>query len=228
MKNMNSMWPHVRNSAYARPRYKNTAIAGFGAYGLDAGQPDVTDLIAQDIEIRGGIEYTFIFSSWQSRDVLQAKLQLDFDGLATNISVTTQGLTGVTVMMTPVDTMHISDWIAAFAQEGLTDLKSFWAGIPQSQAEISSESTNVATVTPVLVQSVKDLPKNVGKVVSTVARGVGTAAGNVIGGVASGIGTGNIILIAVGIGIVGYLFIKYNPTAQIVHRNRPRHRRRKK
>jgi hypothetical protein len=225
MKNMNSMWPHVRNSAYARPRYKNVAVAGFGAYGLDAGQPDVTDLIAQDISIAGGREYTFVFSSWQTKDALQIKLQFDFSGLATNISVTTQGLTGVTVTMTPIDTMHISDWIAAFAEEGLTDLKSFWAGAPQSQSEID-KNTMIIDV-PVLKQSVQDLPKNVGKVVGTVAHEVGVVAGKTLGGVTSGLGMGNVMLIAAGIGIVGYIFIKYNSTAQIVHRNRSRHRRKR-
>ena len=227
MKNMNPMWPHVRNSAYTRPRYKNVAVAGFGAYGLDAGQPDVTSLIAQDISIAGGREYTFVFSSWQTQEALQIKLQFDFSGLATNISVTTQGLTGVTVTMTPIDTMHISDWIAAFAEEGLTDLKSFWAGAPQSQAEVKASTTNVSTVIPVLTKSVEDLPKNVGKAVGTVAHEVGVVAGKTLGGVTSGLGMGNVMLIAAGIGIVGYMFIKYNPTAQIVHRNRPRHRRRK-
>jgi len=199
----------------------------FAAFGLDAGQPDVTSLIAEDISIRAGIEYTFIFSSWSSQASVQNDLDRDFGDLATDIKVTTKGMTEIIVMLTPIYEDRISVWIDRFAAEGLTDLKSFWAGVPQTATEIASEGTNISTVTPVLVKSIEDLPANIGKGVGMVAKGIGSAAGNVVGGLFSGLGL-PISLAILGIGgFFVYSFVKPMMPSPKTHTNPRRYRRRR-
>ena len=72
--------------------YGSTGYSGFGS--PPAGMPDVTALIAQDINIAANTQYTFVFSSlWTTQSGLQAALNNDFTpDIATNVVVTTQGV----------------------------------------------------------------------------------------------------------------------------------------
>ena len=199
----------------------------YSSFGLDAGQPDVTGLISQDVTIAAGIEYTFIFSSWSSQASVQNKLDADFGDLASNIKVTTKGLTEVIVMLTPLYEDKISVWIDRFTAEGLTKLVSFWAGAPQTAAEITSNDITTGTGT-VFVQSIKDLPQNVGKEIGAVASGVGSAAGSLAGGLFSGLGL-PITLAIFGIGgLFLYSYIKPMLPSRPTHTNPRRYRRKRR
>ena len=192
--------------------YGSTGYSGFGS--PPAGMPDVTALVAQDINIAANTQYTFVFSSlWTTQSGLQAALNNDFTpDIATNVMVTTQGMEQITITLVPTSTEPVSTWLERFQAEGLTNLISFWAGSPQTPGEVQSMETNVSTVVPVLVTSIEQLPQTLAQEAGSAVKFVATTAGQAAGGVASGLASGlgaplTIGLLAAGIFLL-YQFAK--------------------
>lgn len=165
---------------------RNSGFSGFGIV------PDETTIAA-------GHSYTFEFSS-----LLKTKsgIQNTFPQIApyaTNMTVSTSGMTGITIQLVPIDNMPLSAWRNLFAEYfGLTDLKDVYVGAP-----ITSPTAFGPTAGQVFVKSIEELPAQAGKVIGEVAGGVGKAAGSVVGGVFSGLGAPLTIgLLALGAGFL--------------------------
>lgn len=81
-----------------------------------------------NLSVAAGKLYTFIFSSWKRASSLQDDLSASLDAYASNVSVTGQGLTGITVNLIPKNTMPVYAWRNLFSESGLTDMKDMYAG----------------------------------------------------------------------------------------------------
>ena len=186
--------------------YGSTGYSGFGS--LPAGMPDVTALIAQDINIAANTQYTFVFSSlWTTQSGLQAALNNDFTpDIATNVVVTTQGMEQITITLVPTSTEPVSTWLERFQAEGLTNLISFWAGAPQSTAEVTSLAPITGTG-QTFVTSVQNLPQTLAQEAGSAVQFVATTAGQAAGGVASGLASGLGAPLTIGLLAFGVFFL---------------------
>ena len=186
--------------------YGSTGYSGFGS--PPAGMPDVTALVAQDINIAANTQYTFVFSSlWTTQSGLQAALNNDFTpDIATNVVVTTQGMEQITITLVPTSTEPVSTWLERFQTEGLTNLISFWAGAPQSTAEVTSLAPITGTG-QTFVTSVQNLPQTLAQEAGSAVQFVATTAGQAAGGVASGLASGLGAPLTIGLLAFGVFFL---------------------